>query len=439
MATIEPSNSQQATRRGFLQTTGAAVAALSIPAATVKAVALERKEQLALDGGPRAVTAPQAGVTAWPRYGQSEEEAVLELVRAPSYSPIARLEQEWKEYFGVPHATGFCNGTSAITAMFFALDLPPGSEIMVPSYTFFASIVPMRLLSLVPVFVDIDPHTLNFDLDDAKRRLTPQTRALMPVHWLGNPCEMEAIGAWANEKGLIVLEDAAHAHGAKLKGRWLGSWGRMGMFSFQASKPLPALEGGLGVYQEKDDFHRATAFGHYDRCQGKYARFRGTGLGGKMRMHPMAAALARCQLRQLAERNAAGHAQVRRLNEELIQLPGLSEQRSPEGAQRVYYAANTLFLDEAAAGMSRDKCVKALQAEGVRASASKYPLQHKQPLYAEPQWWHHPPTIPELPGCDAVHATSISLPYFTSEEPELVDQYVKAFQKVWSHRGQLAG
>ena len=98
-----------------------------------------------------------------------------------------------------------------------------------------------------------------------------------------------------------------------------------------------------------------------------------------------------------------------------------------------------LFLDESVAGMSRDKCVKALQAEGVKASAAKYPLQHKLPLYAEPQWWHHPPTIPELPGCDAVHATSISLPYFTSDQPELVDQYVKAFEKVWFHRGQLRG
>ena len=148
--------------------------------------------------------------------------------------------------------------------MFFALDLPPGSEILVPSYTFFASIVPMRHFGLVPVFVDINPRTLNFDLEDAKRRLTKNCRAVMPIHWFGLPCDMDQINEWADYKGLIVLEDAAHAHGAKLQGKYMGQWGRMGIFSYQMSKPLPAMEGGMGVYQQQDDFDRATAFGHYN-------------------------------------------------------------------------------------------------------------------------------------------------------------------------------
>jgi dTDP-4-amino-4,6-dideoxygalactose transaminase len=436
----QPADQQppQRNRRDFLQTAGAAAAAAwSMSSAASPAAAPRRREQLALDGGPPAVTAPHAGATTWPQYGKSEEEALLALLHSPSYDPIAKLEQDWKAYFGVEHATAYCNGTSAILSMYFALDLPPGSEVMVPSFTFFATIVPMRLFGLVPVFVDIDPRTLNFDLDDAKRRLTPNTRALMPVHWFGNPCEMNAICEWADEKGLIVIEDAAHAHGAKLDRRWMGSWGRMGIFSYQATKPLPAIEGGMGVYQQQDDCDRATAFGHSDRCHGKYARYGGTGLGTKLRMHPMAAALARCQLRGLAERNAAGLAQVRRLNDQLIELPGLYEQRAPAGAERIYYSSNVLFLDEAEAGLSRGKCLEALRAEGVNASPNRYRLQHKQPLYAESQWWHHPPAIPELPGCDAVHATSLSLPYFTSDQPELVEQYVKAFQKVWAHRAEL--
>jgi dTDP-4-amino-4,6-dideoxygalactose transaminase len=326
--------------------------------------------------------------------------------------------------------------------MFFALNLPPGSEIMVPSYTFFATIVPMRLFGLVPVFVDINPRTLNFDLEDAKKRLTPNTKAVLPVHWIGLPADMDLIGDWAKEKGLIVLEDSAHAHGASLKGRKMGTWSRMAIYSYQMSKPLPAIEGGMGVYQDKDDYGRATAFGNYD-MQGvpkdnPYFKYKGSGLGLKFRMHPMAAALARCQLKGLDERNAAGAAQVRRLNDRLLQLPGLYEQSSGrDDVQRLYYAWNMLFVDEKEAGATRDKLVAALQAEGVNISGTSYTLQHELPLYAEEEWWHHKPAIPDLPGSAQANATSMGLPYFTSEAPELCDQYVKAFEKVWAHRAEL--
>lgn len=97
-----------------------------------------------------------------------------------------------------------------------------------------------------------------------------------------------------------------------------------------------------------------------------------------------------------------------------------------------------LFIDEAEAGMSREAYVKALQAEGVNTSTYSYRLQHKCPLYAEKKWWHHKPIIPELPGSEQANATAIPLPYFTSEAPELIDQYVKAFEKVWAHRKELA-
>jgi dTDP-4-amino-4,6-dideoxygalactose transaminase len=328
--------------------------------------------------------------------------------------------------------------------MFFALDLPPGSEIMVPSYTFFATIVPMRLFGLVPVFVDINPRTLNLDVEDARRRLTSKTRAILPVHWIGLPCDMDHIMDWAEEKGLIVLEDAAHAHGAELKGKKMSTWGRMGIFSYQASKPLPAIEGGMGTYQQEADYERATTFGHYS-VPGRfpkgsdYAKYNGTGLGLKFRMHPFSAALARCQLRGLDERNTAGAAQVRRLNDRLVQLPGLYEQTSGrKDMKRIYYSWNMLFIDETKAGMSRDACVRALRAEGVATSAFSYRLQHKCPLYAESQWWHHPPVITELPGSEQANATAIPLPYFTSEVPELVEQYVQAFEKVWAHRRELA-
>jgi dTDP-4-amino-4,6-dideoxygalactose transaminase len=425
-------------RRDFLKSTCAVAVGLQAAGPSTTTAAQGTLEQLALLGGPKAVTAPSTNAARWPLYGKAEEEAVLALVRRPSYDPIAALEKDWKEKFDAQHVRAHCSGTAALAAMFFALDLPPGSEIMVPSYTFFATIVPMRNFGLVPNFVDINPRTLNFDVDDAKKRLTKNTRAVLPVHWMGLPCDMDQICDWAKQKGLIVLEDAAHAHGAKLQGKLTGNWSRMAIFSFQATKPLPALEGGIGVYQEQDDCDRATAYGHYDLCSGKYAKYKGSGLGMKLRMHPMAAALARTQLNALAERNAAGVAQMRRLNDRLTQLPGLYEQQTRKDCERIYYSSNKLFIDEAQAGMSRAACVKALQAEGVRASASSYPLQHKMPLYTEAQWWHHKPEIPDLPGSEQANATAISLPYFTSDQPELVEQYAKAFEKVWAHRQQLA-
>ena len=431
------------TRRTFLKSTGALAAGASWMGAVSRPA---HAESLAVSGGPKAVTCPEKDhrdAYRWPLYGEEEQKALLQLAAAPGYGPLALFERDWKKYTGSPYVTNFCNGTSALTSMFFALNLPPGSEIMVPSYTFFATIVPMRLFGLVPVFVDVHPRTLNFDLEDAKRRLTENTKAVLPVHWIGLPCDVDQIGQWAGQKGLIVLEDAAHAHGAELQGKKMGTWGRMAIFSFQASKPLPAIEGGMGMYQEREDCERATTFGHYDLPDSfpegsQYRKYSGTGLGAKVRMHPMSAVLARCQLRGLDKRNAAGAAQVRRLNDRLLQLPGLYEQTSGRrDMKRNYYAHNMLFIDEKQAGMSRDACVRALQAEGVHTSAYSYRLQHKCALYREAAWWHHLPAIPELPGSEKANATAVPLPYFTREVPELCDQYATAFEKVWARRKQL--
>lgn len=434
-------NPNETTRRAFLKSTGAMAAGLAL---ATQPKARGAVEQLAINGGPKAVTTSEAATAAkWPLYGADEEAAVLELVRNPNYDPNRKLEEEWQKYMGMPYARAYCNGTSALTCMFFALNLPPGSEIMVPSYTFFATITPMRFFGLVPVFVDINPRTLNFDLEDAKKRLTPNTRAVLPVHWIGLPADMDLISEWAEEKGLIVLEDAAHAHGARLKGKLMGTWGRMSIFSYQMTKPLPMIEGGMGMYYEKEDFERASSLGHYDMPNipqdSPYYKYKGSGFGLKLRMHPMAAALGLCQMKDLEARNRAGARQVRRLNDALTQLPGLYEQSSGrKDVERLHYAWNMLFIDEAEAGMTRDKAVEALRAEGVRADALHYTLQHTLPLYAEEQWWHHKPVIPDLPGSVKANATCIALPYFTSEVPELVDQYIKAFEKVWAHRKELS-
>lgn len=426
------------TRRTFLQSTGAMAAGLCLASAASAA-----ETPLAVKGGAKAVTASHDDATTWPRYGVEEEQAVLELVRRPDYGPIEAFEKEWKEQFNVPYCKAHYNGTSAITAMFFALDLPPGSEIMVPCSTFWATIMPMRFFGLVPVFVDIHPRTLNFDVEDAKRKLTKNTKAVFPVHYLGLPADMDHISDFAQQKGLIVLEDACHAHGASLHGKPMGTWGRMACFSFQASKPLPAIEGGMGNYQNRDDYERAATLGHYEcppkfASGSKYAKYHGTGLGMKLRMHPMAAALARCQLKKLTSQNGVGITQTRRLNDRLIQLPGLYEQQNRPDVERVFYNQNRFLFNETEAGMSREACIKALRAEGVSVGAAGPQFQCDHPAYHEPQWWHHPPVIAEhYPGADELTRRGISLPYFTKAVPELIDQYIAAFEKVWAHRKEL--
>ena len=156
-------------------------------------------------------------------------------------------------------------------------------------------------------------------------------------------------------------------------------------------------------------------------------------------MHPFAAAIARQQLRGLDERNAFVEANVRRLNDRLIQLPGLSEPRIRPDQKRAYYYANMLLLDPSKAGFSRDTLMKALKAEGVSISMWDYPEQHKLKIYSEAKWWHHPPTIPSsMPGNEYVNHNHIFLPLLYDEAAELIDQYAKAFEKVWAHRSELA-
>jgi dTDP-4-amino-4,6-dideoxygalactose transaminase len=435
----------QTTRRTFLQAGSMVFLGLTMPACKPAAGV---RESLALSGGSKTVDFPAAkldALTRWPRYGSDEKKALHDLIDSNKfYEELPAFEKEWKEYTKSPYVKAHMNGSSAITSMLFALDLPPGSEIMVPSYDFFTDCLAQRFFGYVPIFIDIDPHTACFDLNDAKRKLTRNTRAVFPMHSWGLPCEMDHITDFAKEKGLIVIEDAAHAHGASMQGKKMGTWGVMGIYSFQATKVLPSVEGGMGMYQTREYYERAAAFGHYEDpvkfpLDSPVRAYEGTGFGQKYRMHPFAAAIARQQLRGLDERNALVEANVRRLNDRLIQLPGLNEPRIRPDQKRAYYYANMLLLDPSKAGFSRDTLMKALKAEGVSISMWDYPEQHKLKIYSEAKWWHHPPTIPSsMPGNEYVNHNHIFLPLLYDEAAELIDQYAKAFEKVWAHRSELA-
>lgn len=431
-------------RRTFIKTGAVAAAGLSLADYSLAAT---KTETLALNGGAKTVTFANsrlATLMKWPRYGNAEKNAVWALLENNKYyGELPAFEKEWQDYTKSPFVKAHINGTSALTSMYFALDLPPGSEVMVPSYTFFSAALALRFFGLVPIFIDIDPKTATFDLEDAKRKLTPRTKAVEAMHSWGLPCQMEVISAWAREKGLILLEDAAHAHGATIKGKKAGAWGAMGIYSFQTSKGMPAIEGGMGMYHSRAHYERAAAFGEYQDPvkfpkDSPVRAYEGTGFGQKYRMHPLGAAIARQQLRTLDQTNATVTRSVKALNQHLIQLEGITEPYCEPDTQRVYYNRNMLFVDFAKLGFSRDALLKALRAEGVDVTIWDYPEQHKLKIYSEPKWWHHPPQIPQsMPGNAYVNANHIFLPLLYEEAPELNEQYAKAFQKVWAHRKEL--
>jgi perosamine synthetase len=430
---------QKGTRRSFV--TAGAGAALG-------ARAVRGAETLALDGGPKAVRISAdriAQVTRWPRYSQEEKRALVDMLDSNRfYQEIPLLEDELKKALQVPYGKAHCNGTGALLSAFFALDLPRGSEILAPSYTAWATTAPMHFFGYVPVFVDIDPRTMTFDLEDARKRMTRLTRAVVPMHSVGNPCDMDHICDFAKQHGLLVVEDACQAQGASLKGKPVGAWGSIGVYSFQASKILPAIEGGAGVYQTRELYERATMFGNYELpssfpADSPYRTYAGTGMGPKLRIHPLAAALARKQLRGMDERNALVDAQVRKLTDRLVNLPGLSRPYTRPDAKRVYWGSHVLFIDEAKAGCPKETLIKALRAEGVQIAAGAYDEQHKYRLYAEAKWWHHPVVIPkDLPGTTQVNRTAVKVTVFREDAPDLVEQYAQAFEKVWARRAQLA-
>jgi dTDP-4-amino-4,6-dideoxygalactose transaminase len=432
---------KQHSRRTFIKTGAVAAAGLTL---ADYGLAETKTQTLAVAGGSKSVDIPSArfaALTKWPRYGDAEKKAVWDLLENNKYyGELPLFEKEWQEYTKAPFVKTHMNGSSALTSMYFALDLPPGSEIMVPSYTFVTASLAMRFFGCVPVFIDIDPKTATFDLEDAKRKLTPRTKAIEVMHSWGLPGQMDVISAWAKEKGLIVLEDAAHAHGASMQGRKMGTWGAMGIYSLQTSKCMPAIEGGIGMYQSREHYERAAAFGEYlDPAkfpkESPIRAYENTGFGQKYRMHPLGAAIARQQLKGLDRLNAQVEKNVKAMNQHLTQLEGITEPLCRIDQKRVYYHRNMLFVDFKKLGFSRDALVKALKAEGVDANFWDYPEQHKLKIYSEEKWWHHPPAIPAaMPGNAYVNANHIFLPIFYEEAPEEIGQYVSAFQKVWSHK-----
>ena len=407
--------------------------------------------ELALNGGPKAVTLDSTEANKWPIITKEDEEAVLDVLRSGELSihPVTNaLEEDYKNYFGRKFALAHCNGTSALLAAFFAAQFQPGDEVLVPSATWWASAVPALWVGAIPVFCESEPERCGLDPNDVLKKITPKTKAMVVVHLWGMPSKMTELLQIAKDHNLLVIEDASHAHGAVWRNKKCGAIGDMSIFSLQSHKLAPAGEGGIFMTDREDLFEKAILLGDVNRIYALNTasrRFAGTSFGIKTRMAPLSAAVGRSQLKRLEERNAKRRKNLEFLSHHLEAL-GFHTFLPPSHITRVYFE----FLIRPKPSLKiedRDLFIKALQAEGCDVSLPRYPLVHQQPLFTEGEYEKISRSksfsnktygVNDLPITEQFNKELIKLPSFPQAEEPLLIQYVEAFTKVIRHWDKLS-
>lgn len=433
--------------------------------------------ELAIFGGVPVLSAADHRV--WPQVEGDDRDAVLAVldrgILSGGDAPAARaFEREFAAFIGVEHALLTHSGTSALELALLAAGVEEGDEVIVPAYTFVATPLSVMYAGAIPRFVDVTPETGNLDPALIEAAINERTRAIMPVHVHGCPAEMDAILAIAKKHDLIVIEDAAQAHGARYRGKSAGTLGLAAGFSMQSSKNLSAGEGGVLVTNDAGLLERANqvrsfgqniALAHRDRFDATRSLDGGplvsTRVGHMSRGNEMQAAVARAQLAKLPARTAASQANARRLFARLSELPGVRPFGEPEGVESVFHKVRVGF-DVEAAGVDlaprklRSVLMRALEAEGVNAVLWQDHIMPEHPLFARLEgfgegWpFSRADDIAELrasyeparfPVARALLDTSIVL--FSQTRPliaqtaEVVDRYAEAFAKVWARRDAL--
>jgi dTDP-4-amino-4,6-dideoxygalactose transaminase len=404
---------------------------------------------LALFGGTPVRTRPFTG---WPLFGAAEEARLLRTLRSGQWGrlqgqEVAEFERRFAEMHGCRHAVAVVNGTVALRIALLAAGIRAEEEVIVPPYTFVATASAVLEANAVPVFADIDPHTFNLDPRAVEAAITPRTKAIIPVHFAGQPADMDALMSIAEKRRLVVIEDAAHAHGAQYRGRPAGSLGHLAAFSCQSSKNLTAGEG--GVITTNDD---ALA----DACRSIHNCGRLPGglwyehhvVSGNYRMGEFQGAVLNCQLDRLEAQTAARDANGCYLATRLRAIPGLHPQRRSTDCTRHAYHLFMLRVDAELFGAPRAAVLSALEAEGIPCSGGYAVSLHRQPLFREKRFG------PYLSGVrDTLDYDRTSCP--TSDRicreqgvwleqglflgpREDMDDIARAFEKIYEHRESLA-
>lgn len=357
------------TRRTFGLAAGVAVAAAAPVVPSAKP---------ALLGGPKAKTQP---FSTWPIFDVREERALVDVLRTGKWfrgsgSNVKRFEEQYALLTGAKQTLATVNGTAALFVSLNVLGVEPGDEVIVPPYTFIATVNVVLRQHALPVFVDTDPETFQMDARKLEAAITPDTRAIMPVHLGGNACDLDAMLPVAQKRSIPLIEDACQAHLAEWKGRKVGTYGSAGCFSFQASKNLNSGEGGAILFNDEDLRERAYAFHN----NGSGLKFIGSNFtyatsGQNLRLTEFQAAILLAQMSRLEEQARRRTENAKYLTSLLKEISGFVPARMYDGCtNNAYHLYMSRYNKEAFSGLPREKFLKALAAEGVPASGGYSPL-----------------------------------------------------------------
>ena len=422
--------------------------------------------KLAAFGGSPAVPRDLRHVE-WPLVEDEDRKAVLDALdgarlvsNSDGANPVSTLEERWARRFGHEHCVAVSTGTAALSLALAALGVGPGDEVIVPALSFIATgLAPVHQMA-VPVFADIDPVTFNIDPDDVERRITPRTKAIIPVHLHGAPADMDRLTDIARRHGLAVVEDAAQAPGATHRGRPVGSIGDAGAFSLQATKNIPTCgEGGLlvtGSAELAEAVRKGRQFGEVIEA-GKDRDYISYGLGWNHKMNALQAAFTDAQLSRFDAYESARQANVTEFLGRLAGLPGLTVPTALPDTTHAWHILRFRF-DPAAFGLDgvRPEALRAalrrlLRAEGVPMSQYQLMPLPDQKVFVDRVGFGggYPWTVtgaPEAtpgegyPVTRAVIADSLTLQkrHVHPGSGELLRRYADAFEKVWSHTDMVA-
>ncbi len=347
--------------------------------------------RLAIQGGEKVRKHP---LPMWPAYGEEEIEVANQVLRSGHLarqggSWVQRFEKEYAEKFGVKHAIAVSSGTAAIHVALAAIGIGPGDDVIHTAHCFIGTATPTLHAGGVPIFADIDERTFNISPVSIEEKITPYTKAIVPVHLNGLPADMDNILRVAREHNLFVVEDAAQAHGAEFAGRLVGTMGIFGCFSFWEDKLITtAGEGGMIITNDDNLAVLARKIHHHgevrndgDYYQGERLYYHDT-LGFNYRMTEIQGAIGCIQLKHLDEYVRQRRKNAHRLTELLSAVPGVIPPYEPADCKHVFYKY-IIRLDRKTTQATSKEVAEALSAEGI-PSSRRYPTPlHQQPLFTE--------------------------------------------------------
>lgn len=390
---------------------------------------MTRSERLARDGGTPALTTPPPR---WPEFDERDRLAlagVLESETWGGYHPaVADLERRMAALHGAAFGIAVANGTVSLEIALAAAGIRPGDEVIVPPISFVASATAIARVGAVPVFADVDPETMNLDPARAEAAITARTRAVVLVHFAGCPADPHAFEALCSSRGLVLIEDCAHAPGAAWRGRPVGRTGAFGSFSFQASKNLTAGEGGLLVTSDPDLAEGARSLMNQGRRTGG-AWYEHVRLGTNARLTGFQAALLVAQLERLPDQQQRRETAAARLRDALGEMGGFvpTPRAFDPGVETHAWHIFSIRIDPSVfRGASRDAIAAALVAEGLPVTTG-YP----HPLYRNPLFASQPHRVEPCPNAEAYCRESVWLPHHALlADAPWIDGAIRAFRKV---------